>query len=100
VRLADGLWVVNVHAHNRPQERALADDERATAAAREWAGSARLVFGGDLNLRTPPAFPGLRHVAGNFVDHIFVSGLEPTGKGTVLERGRLSDHAPVLAHVA
>jgi endonuclease/exonuclease/phosphatase (EEP) superfamily protein YafD len=50
------------------------------------------VFGGDLNLRRPE-LPGLVHVAGHDVDHVFASGRR--GRGEVLERGTLSDHAPI-----
>jgi endonuclease/exonuclease/phosphatase family metal-dependent hydrolase len=98
VRLAGG-WVVNVHAHNAPPERALADDLAALAAAREWAGGAALVLGGDLNLRRP-RLPGLVHVAGNWVDHIFTDGRPAAGPAEVLHRGRLSDHAPVAVTLA
>jgi endonuclease/exonuclease/phosphatase family metal-dependent hydrolase len=98
VRLPDG-WVVNVHASNGPPERAWADDIRALAAAREWAAGAPLVFGGDLNLRQP-AFPGLLHVAGNYVDHVFTDGRPAASRAEVLERGRLSDHPPVAVTLA
>jgi endonuclease/exonuclease/phosphatase family metal-dependent hydrolase len=94
VRLADGTWVVNVHAHNAPPERALDDCERARAAALDWAGDGPLVFGGDLNLRRP-VLAGLHLVAGNHVDHILARGFD--GRGRVLDRGRLSDHPPVVA---
>src|SRR3954453_18489878 len=47
---ADGARFVNVPAPNHPESRAWADDVAALAAAREWAGDAPLVFGGDLNL--------------------------------------------------
>jgi endonuclease/exonuclease/phosphatase family metal-dependent hydrolase len=94
VRLADGTWVVNVHAHNAPPERALADCERARSAALDWAGGAPLVLGGDLNLRRP-VLAGLHHVAGNHVDHVLARGLD--GSGRVVDRGRLSDHPPVVA---
>jgi endonuclease/exonuclease/phosphatase family metal-dependent hydrolase len=98
VRLADG-WVVNVHAHNRPEARAWADDVAALEAARAWAAGAPLVFGGDVNLRHP-AFPGLVHVAGNHVDHLFTDGRRPAGRAEVLDRGRLSDHPPVAVTLA
>ena len=94
VRLADGSWVVNVHAHNAPPERARADCERARAVALGWAQDAPLVLGGDLNLRGP-ALAGLRRVAGHHVDHVLARGLE--GDGEVLDPGRLSDHRPLLA---
>jgi endonuclease/exonuclease/phosphatase family metal-dependent hydrolase len=99
VRLADGGWVVNVHAHNRPEALAQADCERAIAAARGWAAGAPLVFGGDVNLKQP-AFPGLVHVAGNHVDHLFTDGRAAAGRGAVLERGILSDHPPVAVTLA
>jgi endonuclease/exonuclease/phosphatase family metal-dependent hydrolase len=98
VRLDDG-WVVNVHAQHRPAELARADDVKALAAARGWAAGDPLVFGGDLNLRDP-AFAGLRHVAGNHVDHIFTDQYAATGPAEVLERGELSDHAPVAVTLA
>jgi endonuclease/exonuclease/phosphatase family metal-dependent hydrolase len=98
VRLADG-WVVNVHAHNRPEAAARADCERAIAAARGWAAGAPLVFGGDVNLKRPE-FPGLVHVAGNHVDHLFTDGRPAAGRGAVLDRGILSDHPPVAVTLA
>jgi endonuclease/exonuclease/phosphatase family metal-dependent hydrolase len=94
VRLASGVVVVNLHATVRNQPRALAECRRAAA----WARSTPLVLGGDLNLRKVE-LPGLRHVAGNFVDHLLVAGLESAGSA-VLERGALSDHAPVVAELA
>jgi endonuclease/exonuclease/phosphatase family metal-dependent hydrolase len=98
VRLGDNSWVANLHAHNRP-EAAAADCERALAAALGWAAGVPLVFGGDLNLRQP-AFPGLVHVAGNDVDHLFTDGRPAAGPGEVLDRGILSDHAPVAVTLA
>jgi endonuclease/exonuclease/phosphatase family metal-dependent hydrolase len=99
VRLADG-WVVNVHSHNHPEALALADTRKAIAAAREWAGGPPLVFGGDINLKQPPAFPGLLHVGGNHVDHLFTDGRPAAGKREVLDRGKLSDHPPVAVTLA
>jgi endonuclease/exonuclease/phosphatase family metal-dependent hydrolase len=98
VRL-DAGWVVNVHAHNRPPARAWDDDVHALVAAREWAGRAPLVLGGDLNLRHPQ-LPGLLHVAGNHVDHVFTDGRPAAGKAQVLDRGTLSDHPPVAVTLA
>jgi endonuclease/exonuclease/phosphatase family metal-dependent hydrolase len=93
VRL-DAAWVVNVHAHNRPPARAWEDDMHALATAREWAMREPLVFGGDLNLRHPK-LPGMLHVAGHAVDHVFTDGRPAAGEAEVLDRGTLSDHAPV-----
>jgi endonuclease/exonuclease/phosphatase family metal-dependent hydrolase len=95
VLLPDG-WVVNVHAHHRPEAAARADCERAVEVARGW--EPLLVFGGDLNLRAP-RFEGLRHVAGHHVDHLFTAG-RAAGPGDVLEHGPLSDHAPVAVTLA
>jgi endonuclease/exonuclease/phosphatase family metal-dependent hydrolase len=100
VRLDDGSWVVNVHSHNHPEEKALADTRMAIAAAFEWADGAPLVFGGDVNLRKPPPFEGLLHVGGNHVDHLFTSGRPAAGKRAVLDRDTLSDHPPVAVTLA
>jgi endonuclease/exonuclease/phosphatase family metal-dependent hydrolase len=57
-----------------------------------------LVLGGDFNLREP-AWPGLAHIGGQDVDHLFVTaGLQATGT-VVLDRGPLSDHAPLAVTV-
>ena len=98
VRLAEG-WVVNVHSHNHPDALALADTRTAIEAARAWAGGPPLVFGGDVNLKRPPAFPGLLHVGGNHVDHLFTGG-RTAGRHEVLDRGQLSDHPPVAVTLA
>jgi endonuclease/exonuclease/phosphatase family metal-dependent hydrolase len=99
VRLTD-QWVVNVHSHNHPEALALADTRQAVDAALEWAAGAPLVFGGDINLKRPPAFPGLVHLGGNHVDHLFTSGRPAAGKREVLDRGILSDHPPVAVTLA
>jgi endonuclease/exonuclease/phosphatase family metal-dependent hydrolase len=88
VRLAEG-WVVNVHASTHRDEWA----RRDTLRALEWAPRPVVVFGGDLNLRRVE-LPGLVHVAGNHVDHLFTDGRAALS-AEVLERGRLSDHPPV-----
>jgi endonuclease/exonuclease/phosphatase family metal-dependent hydrolase len=100
VRLADGTWAVNVHSHNHPEALALADTQKAIGAARDWARAAPLIFGGDINLKRPPAFPGLVHLGGNHVDHLFSDGRPAAGKRQVLDRGVLSDHPPVAVTLA
>jgi endonuclease/exonuclease/phosphatase (EEP) superfamily protein YafD len=99
VRLADGAWVVNLHATTQPDSeekpQVWAECRRAAGTALNWAHPAPLILGGDLNLYGRPELLGLRHVAGNHVDHILVRGLEPVGRGEVLDRGKLSDHPPV-----
>ena len=92
-----GSGSCNLHASTRAAAGDGAGRGPSRAARRRrarWAGGAPLVLGGDLNLREPE-LPGLRHVAGHYVDHVFVSGLEPAGRGEVLDRGTLSDHQPV-----
>jgi acetyl-CoA C-acetyltransferase len=71
---------------------------RDTLRALEWAPDPLLLFGGDVNLRRPPEMPGLLHVAGNHVDHLFTTG-RPGRDAAVLERGPLSDHPPVAVTI-
>jgi endonuclease/exonuclease/phosphatase family metal-dependent hydrolase len=53
------------------------------------------VLENDFNLRHPE-WPGLTSVGGHDVDHIFIAGAVKACTGPeVLERGTLSDHAPV-----
>jgi endonuclease/exonuclease/phosphatase family metal-dependent hydrolase len=94
VRLVDGSWAVNLHASTHVEAHALSDSLRALDAARKWAGGAPLLFGGDLNLHGHPELPGLLRVASNHVDHLYTEG-RPAREVEVLDRGRLSDHAPV-----
>jgi endonuclease/exonuclease/phosphatase family metal-dependent hydrolase len=100
VRLVDGGWAVNVHSQNHPEALALADTRMAIDAARDWARGAPLIFGGDINLKRPPAFPGLVHLGGNHVDHLFTDGRPAAGRREVLDRGHLSDHPPVAVTLA
>jgi len=99
VRLQRGWWVCNLHAQAHSEARAQADVARAAATAIAWAAGAPVVLGGDLNTRDPVA-PGFEPVAGHSVDHVLARLLHAGGPGRTLQRGRLSDHAPVLAHVA
>ena len=103
VRLRSGVWVVNLHASTRGaagEAQTRAESLQAAGTALGWAGGAPLVLGGDFNLRGTPELPGLRHVAGHYVDHVYVSRIEASGGGEVLERGTLSDHAPVAVDLA
>jgi endonuclease/exonuclease/phosphatase family metal-dependent hydrolase len=96
VRLASGLWVVNLHGTAHAPDRARAD---AVKAADAWAHVRTLVLGGDLNVRDP-RLPGLTHAAGHDVDHLFARGLRAAGPAEVLDRGRLSDHPPLSVSLA
>lgn len=93
VRDGEGRWFANLHAS--VHARAPADVARARAAALRWVGDAPLVLGGDFNVRDPRV-PAFLHAGGGRIDHVFARGLEPAGRGEVLDRGGLSDHAPVL----
>jgi endonuclease/exonuclease/phosphatase family metal-dependent hydrolase len=92
VRL-DGAWVANVHLQGR-----VAHVLRAASTVLGWAGAGPVVLGGDFNL-TAPSVPGFNHAGGHEVDHIFVRDLKGAGRAAVLDRGRLSDHAPVAVTV-
>jgi endonuclease/exonuclease/phosphatase family metal-dependent hydrolase len=117
-RTASGVCIANLHATNDMAAMATEDVLRAARAAAEFADSAPLVFGGDLNLRPaeqPAVFERLREDFGlaaptgpKAIDHLLTRGLEvlepPTAwpprrrelplDGRAL---RLSDHAPVQA---
>jgi len=92
VRLrSGGIWVANLHAGG-PRR----DADRAAAGALAWAGrDTPLVLGGDFNIRDLH-LDGFSYAGGCSVDHVFVRGLRPVAS-EVLDRGRLSDHAPVRA---
>jgi endonuclease/exonuclease/phosphatase family metal-dependent hydrolase len=107
VRLQDGVCVVNYHGSSRSQ---LAQAELLALCeqALRWAGSAPLIIGGDLNLRTPhAAVDGLAHVCARDVDHIFARGFRSGPPCRRLDRDvqlgprrvALSDHVPLLAEL-
>ncbi len=87
-----GAWVGNLHGGGPVRDAA-----RAGASVTRWAGPAPAVLGGDFNIRQP-ALEGFDYAGGFAVDHVLVRGLRPVAS-EVLERGRLSDHAPVRAEV-
>jgi endonuclease/exonuclease/phosphatase family metal-dependent hydrolase len=99
VRLDGSLHAANLHASQSRRDRPAADLARAVAHVEAWAPSGPLILGGDLNQRGRPVPPGYAHVAGHSVDHILLRGLEPEGPAEVLERGSLSDHAPLAVSV-
>jgi endonuclease/exonuclease/phosphatase family metal-dependent hydrolase len=95
VRLACGIWLVNLHATADDEEAARRDGSLAAGTASGWSRGEPTVLGGDFNLRAP-AWPGFAAVAGRDVDHILLNGpLEAVGEQTLLDRGRLSDHPPL-----
>jgi endonuclease/exonuclease/phosphatase family metal-dependent hydrolase len=90
VRLVSGTWLGNLHGGGSSMEA-----ERARQRALEWAAGTPLVLGGDFNIRSL-SLAGFTHAGGHDVDHVFAAGLQPVGPAEVLERGRLSDHSPVV----
>jgi endonuclease/exonuclease/phosphatase (EEP) superfamily protein YafD len=95
VWLDTGVCVVNLHATVPARDREQRDLALALRLALRWAGERPLVFGGDLNQRSP-RIPGLEHVAGHHVDHVFARGFEAVGPAERLAHGELSDHDPLL----
>ncbi len=94
VRLAGGVWVGNLHATVGDDPAARRDAERARVTMVEWAADAPFVLGGDFNARGL-SLAGLTFAGGHDVDFVFASRLSPIGEVDVLDRGPLSDHAPV-----
>ncbi len=82
-----------------PSACAQADLDLAAEATTHWAAGAPTVLGGDLNLRGAPTAFGYRHLAGHAVDHVLGRGLTVAERGRTLDRGALSDHAPVTVFV-
>ena len=120
-RTASGVCVADLHATNDAPKLASEDVLRAARAATEFAGSAPLLFGGDLNLRpaeNPEVFERLREDFGldgptepRAIDHLLSRGLKavegpatwpPERRELPLDGRalRLSDHAPVEARFA
>jgi endonuclease/exonuclease/phosphatase family metal-dependent hydrolase len=95
VRLGDGIWVGNLHTNASASQ-----GVRAAGTLLGWAGGGPAILGGDFNVHEP-ALPGLSRAGGHGVDQVYVGGgLAAAGTTRVLERGRLSDHVPVLVGVA
>jgi endonuclease/exonuclease/phosphatase family metal-dependent hydrolase len=90
-----GLWVANLHGGGP-----MRDAVGAAASVLGWAGpDTPAVLGGDFNIRDL-RLDGFEYAGGHGVDLVFVRGLAPAGQAEVLDRGRLSDHAPVLVTIA
>jgi endonuclease/exonuclease/phosphatase family metal-dependent hydrolase len=95
VSLGCGVWVVNLHATAHDEAAAQRDGATAAAAGLRWANGEPLVLGGDFNLRAPQ-WPGFAEAGGHDVDHVFTTGtVAAVREAEVLDRGTLSDHAPV-----
>jgi endonuclease/exonuclease/phosphatase family metal-dependent hydrolase len=95
VGLASGLWVGNLHLTVRSDPGARREAAVAAATMLSWAGGAPVILGGDFNVRGL-ALEGFEHAGGHDVDMVFAAGLAVGVSVSVLDRGRLSDHAPVV----
>jgi endonuclease/exonuclease/phosphatase family metal-dependent hydrolase len=94
VRLGSGVWVGNVHLTGGVLSAAERETRAAAAAMLEWSAGTPAILAGDFNLESV-AVPGFSHVGSVYVDHVLARGLEPAGPAAALDRGKLSDHAPV-----
>lgn len=92
------VWVGNLHATVRNAEAAVAEAGLAARTLLGWAAGAPAVLGGDFNVRSL-SLEGFVYAGGSDVDHVFASGLAALSAPQVLERGQLSDHAPVAVRV-
>jgi endonuclease/exonuclease/phosphatase family metal-dependent hydrolase len=99
VRLRSGVWVANLHLTVRDEPAALEEARLAADTLAGWAADNPAVLAGDFNVRSlsPPGFS----LAGGYdVDLVFARGLAATSSPEILDRGRLSDHAPVVVELA
>src|SRR5262249_48190180 len=94
-----GLWVGNLHASGKHLAESGREFERARRALLGWAGDEPAVLGGDFNVHSL-YLPGFVWAGGEHVDHVFAAGLRVAAPAEVLDRGRLSDHAPVRVNLA
>lgn len=92
---ARGMWAGNLHATAHRPPAAQRDCALAARTLLEWAGRDPCLLGGDFNLRSLE-LTGFEPAGGHDVDHVFVRGLGSSGGAQVLDRGSLSDHAPVV----
>ncbi len=103
----DGAWIGNVHTQLGDWDDAAgmaaprADLARSAAHLEAWAGDGPpLVLGGDFNLPREVVAAGLpdgwARVASSGPDHVAGRGVRAAAASERLERGALSDHAPLL----
>jgi len=99
VALDGGPWCANLHAQAHSDQRARADIARSAAATLAWSGGGPAIVGGDFNARAPAA-PGFDWLGGHGVDHVLGHDVRATDEpARALDRGELSDHAPLLVTV-
>jgi endonuclease/exonuclease/phosphatase family metal-dependent hydrolase len=96
VATAGGTWLANLHT-----EATAAQGAEAAQLVRRWAGAMPAVLGGDFNvspadLDQPLGDAGFSYLGGSGTDLIYAAGFTSQPEAHALERGKLSDHAPVL----
>jgi endonuclease/exonuclease/phosphatase family metal-dependent hydrolase len=89
VLLGHGVWVGNLHTEARADQGRLAAE---TLLA--WADGHKSILGGDFNV-DDLTLDGFVRAGSHHGDHVFMRGLSPEGEAQTLDRGRLSDHAPL-----
>ncbi len=99
IRLDDGTWIGNLHASVRNEAGAVGEAQLAARTITTWAAGAPAVLGGDFNVRSL-SLDGFAYAGGFDVDHVFARRLSAVSGADVLERGTLSDHAPVAVTLA
>jgi endonuclease/exonuclease/phosphatase family metal-dependent hydrolase len=104
VALASGVWVGNLHLSVRRDAAARHEAAVAARAVLAWSAGAPAVLGGDFNVRGL-ALDGFALAGREDVDYVFAApgggsgwvGTNPRGFAAVVpDRGRLSDHDPLL----
>jgi endonuclease/exonuclease/phosphatase family metal-dependent hydrolase len=98
VKLADGSWVVNLHATVHDAGKAREDAALAARSALEWSAGEPVILGGDLNVRTI-TLDGFTALARHDVDWVLGHRFTRASAPEVLKRGTLSDHEPIAVAV-
>ncbi|MDQ6607262.1 MAG: endonuclease/exonuclease/phosphatase family protein [Actinomycetota bacterium] len=99
VRLRSGVWLGTLHASVRNDAGARSEAALAARTMLSWAAGAPVVLAGDFNVRSL-ALARFDYAGGFDVDLVFVHGLAAQGRAEELDRGTLSDHAPVAVTLA
>jgi endonuclease/exonuclease/phosphatase family metal-dependent hydrolase len=99
VGLAGGIWLGTLHASVRDDAGACREAASAADEMLRWAQGAPVVLGGDFNVRSL-TLDDFDYAGGCDVDHVFVHGLSVSRPAEALDRGTLSDHAPVAVTLA
>jgi endonuclease/exonuclease/phosphatase family metal-dependent hydrolase len=94
-----GLWVGNLHLTVHDDAAARREADLAARTILELSAHTPTVLGGDFNVREL-TLERFHYAGGHDVDHVFTTWPNPRARPEVLERGRLSDHAPVLISLA